>query len=211
MKTSKKQTRLAQNSIDYIVYSSPDSVRKLLYEYGYDPPQNPHHLVGATKELIQKKGASIITDLLDVHPDKKAILALQKEAPKKGCNACQNDGYNEEDNFCGSCGHSNYNGSGDEDSFLDQFSDTSDTHLEKYYQKIVKKSNTNPEDKKLADEVQMVWNELRQRRLLQVAPKPVPTQNTTATKSYVPIQRDEIILMALSFLGGVVLCSVFKK
>ncbi len=213
MRHSKKTKGFAQNSIDYIVYNNPISVRKLLYDCGYDPPKNSHHLVKATKELVQKKGKSIITQLLAVHPDKKAILALKTADKKKGsCNACSNDSYQDEDNFCGGCGHSNYMGSGDEDSFLDQFTDTPDAKLEKYYTRIVKKSNSSPEDQKLASEVQVVWNELRQRRLLQPETHQEKTKDTTPTvQKHDPFKREELLWIGMSFLGGFVLCSVLKK
>ena len=213
MKHSKKQKEFAQNSIDYIVYNNPVPVRKLLYDCGYESPKNVHHLVEATKELVKKNGKSIITQLLAVHPDKKAILALQTTDKKKGsCNACSNDSYQEEDNFCGSCGHSNYNGSGDEDSFLDQFTDLPDAKLEKYYTRIVKKSNSTPKDQKLASEVQVVWNELRQRRLLQVEDSPENAKDTTPIpQQHSPFKREELLLIGMSFLGGFVVCSVLKK
>lgn len=215
MRNSTIPKGFAQNSIAYIVYSNPAPVRSLLYDCGYEPPKNIHHLVEATKELVQKNGTAIISKLMEVHPDKKAILSLQKkEAPKKGnCNSCSEDNYLEEDNFCGSCGHSNYMGSGDEDSFLDQFSDTSDKELEKYYHRIVKKSNASPKDAKLAGEVQMVWNELRQRRLLQTdTPSKEDTPITIVEKPKSnSFNKEELLFIGLSFLGGFMLCSVLKK
>lgn len=191
--------RLAQNSIDYIVYSNPKSVRKLLYDCGYEAPRNEHTLVKATKELIQKKGSEIITELLQLHPDKKAILSLNAKKPQqKTCNSCDHHNYNSKDNFCGACGHSNYKGSGDEDSFLDQFSDASDKEVQKYYDRIRKRSNTNPEDQKLASEVQLVWNELRQRKLLQKeAVKEEKTPSTTFS-----FLKDELVLLGVVFIAG---------
>ncbi len=199
----KKRKGLAQNSIDYIVFSNPDPVRKIIYDCGYEAPKNLRTLVRATKELIQKEGKSVITELLKIHPDKKAILSLNLKEKKKPCNSCSNDNYNEEDNFCGSCGHSNYNGSGDEDSFLDQFSDASDKELKSYYDRIVKKSNANPEDQKLASEVQMVWNEVRQRKLSGKEKTPVKTEPTTTTprKSSI-LEKDELVLLGLVFIAG---------
>lgn len=199
MRTSKKNKKgLAQNSIDYIVYSNPAPVRKILYDCGYQAPRSLPLLVKATKELIQKEGTSVVQELLKVHPDKKAILSLSTKEKKKSCNSCNHDNYNSEDNFCGSCGHSNYSGSGDEDSFLDQFSDLSDTEVQKYYDRIRKKSNSNPEDQKLASEVQMVWNELRQRKLVQ---KETPKDETPAKKT-TPFVKDELVLLGVVFIFG---------
>lgn len=195
MNTRKINKRFAQNSIDYIVYHNPDSVGKFLYECGYEVPKNTHSLVKVIKELIQKEGKPIISELLKLHPDKKAILSVSKRQ-KKPCNACGNDNYFDEDNFCGACGHSNYNGSGDEDSFLDQFTDKTDTELQRYYDKIVKKSNADPEDQKLAQEVQLVWNEIRQRK----------TQEDGSEKSQTLWElisnNNEVLVMGLIFIAG---------
>ena len=194
-----KHKKLAQNSIDYIVYSNPSSVRKLLYDCGYEAPRNEHTLVRATKELIQKKGTAMITELLQIHPDKKAILSLAPEKQKKtSCNACNHDSYNSEDNFCGACGHSNYNGSGDEDSFLDQFSDASDKEVQRYYDRIRKRSNAKPEDQKLASEVQMVWNELRQRKLT----KKEAAKEEKAPQKAFSFMKDEWVLLGVVFIAG---------
>ena len=201
MRTSKKHTtkELAQNSIDYIVYSNPEPVRKLIYDYGYEVPRNLYTLVKATKELIKEKGTTVISQLLEAHPDRKAILSLDKKKKKKSnCNSCSNDNYNDEDNFCGACGHSNYNGSGDEDSFLDQFSELSDKEVKSYYDRIRKKSNANPTDQKLASEVQMVWNELRQRKLIEKDPKP---KEETPQKTSL-FGKDELLLMGVVFMAG---------
>lgn len=206
MKTQKKRNTLAQNSIDYIVYSNPVSVRQLLYDRGYEPPRNARELVQATKELIRKKGNSVITELLAIHPDKKAILSVSASTSKSNCNACNYDGYNQKDNFCGSCGHSNYIGLGDEDSFLDQFTDTSDRELQKYYERIVRKSNAAPKDKQLSGEVQTVWNELRQRKL--VLKEDPPEAPISEKKMF--LKKDEMILIAVVFTAGFLVGSGYK-
>ncbi len=202
MKTSKRHSTkgLAQNSIDYIVLSNPDPIRKIIFDCGYEVPEDLHTLVKATKELIQKNGKSVISEVLQHHPDKKAILALNTKEKKKPCNSCNNTNYNSEDNFCGVCGHSNYNGSGDEDSFLDQFSDTSDKEVKSYYDRIVKKSNANPEDQKLASEVQMVWNEMRQRKGIESDKDSKPTFLESQKASVVG--KDEIVLLSVVFIAG---------
>ncbi len=202
MKTSKRHRTkgLAQNSIDYIVLSNPDPIRKIIFDCGYEVPENLHTLVKATKELIQKNGKSVISEVLKHHPDKKAILALNKKEKKKPCNSCNNNNYNSDDNFCGECGHSNYNGSGDEDSFLDQFSDASDKEVKNYYDRIVKKSNANPEDQKLASEVQMVWNEIRQRKGIEKEKETTPTVSEPQKASV--FGKDEIVLLSVVFIAG---------
>ena len=203
MKTSKSS--LAQNSIDYIVYSNPSPMRKLLYDCGYEAPKNLELLVKATKELIQKKGKEIIKKVLEAHPDKNAILSLKAKA-KNSCHSCNNDSYNIEDNFCGSCGHSNYNGSGDEDSFLDQFGDVSDKELQRYYNRIVKLSNANQDDKKLASEVQMVWNELRQRKQ-DTKEESTPVSEKTKHSG---ITKNDVMLWSVIFIGGYLVGAAVK-
>ncbi|WP_027393155.1 hypothetical protein [Aquimarina latercula] len=202
MKISKRHRHkgLAQNSIDYIVLSNPEPIRKIIFECGYEVPKDLHTLVKATKELIQKNGTTVISEVLQHHPDKKAILALNKKEKKKPCNSCNNHNYNGENNFCGECGHSNYNGSGDEDSFLDQFSDASDKEVKSYYDRIVKKSNANPEDQKLASEVQMVWNELRQRKLTEKDKDATPVVSETQKASV--LGKDELVLLSVVFIAG---------
>ncbi|QKX04143.1 hypothetical protein HN014_04215 [Aquimarina sp. TRL1] len=191
---------LAQNSIDYIVLSNPGPIRKIIFDCGYEVPKDLRTLVQATKELIQKKGKTIISEILRHHPDKKAILSLEKKEKKKPCNSCNNDNYNNDDNFCGACGHSNYNGSGDEDSFLDQFSDASDKEVKNYYDRIVKRSNANPEDQKLASEVQMVWNEIRQRKLTEKDKEISPT--VLVPQKVSEFGKDELVLLSVVFIAG---------
>ncbi len=207
MNTSKHSSQ-AQNSIDYIVYSNPKPIRQLLYDFGYEAPKNDALLVKATKELIQKKGQSVIERLLKVHPDKDAILSLNTRS-KNSCHSCNNDSYNAEDNFCSSCGHSNYNGTGDEDSFLDQFNGYSDKELQRYYNRIVKISNSNPEDKKLASEVQIVWNELRQRKLVNKEKDTTASETKNVKESSL---KNEVMLWVTLFIGGFLVgTAVVKK
>lgn len=192
-----------QNSIDYMVLHNADAVRSLILNEGFEPPTDLVELVLTTKELIRKNGQPIIEKLLALHPDKKAILAISTPKPKASCNACSNDNYNTEDNYCGGCGHSNYVGSGDEDSFLEQFSDTPDKKLEQHYKTVVKKSNSNPDNKNLASEVQMIWNELRLRK----------ERKTKADKTEHPISgiaSDRYVLAGLVFIAGVLVGSSFK-
>ena len=195
-----------QNSIDYMVLHNADAVRNLIFEEGFEPPEDPTELVLTTKELIRKKGKKVIEKLLALHPDKKAILAVSSPKPKTSCNACNNDNYNAEDNYCGGCGHSNYIGSGGEDSFLEQFNDASDKKLAQYYKTAVKKSNTNPDNKNLATEVQMIWNELRLRK----EKKENHKENQSIASMSIIGGRDKYVLMSLVFIAGVLVGSSFK-
>jgi uncharacterized protein YecT (DUF1311 family) len=198
MKKQSQTNKLGQNRIDYIVYHNSDDVSKLLEQYGFEAPENPKHLAEAIKELSRKKGRKVIKELIDLHPDKDVILKLNQPKEDGFCGACSNDSYNTESNYCASCGHSNYAGSGNEDSFLSQFESYKDKELERYYQTIVKKSNANPQDKNLAQEVQMVWNEIRTRKLaLKKEDEPKPR----VSKSF-SITKDEMILFGVVFIAG---------
>lgn len=188
--------RLAQNKIDYIVFHRPKEVADLLYDNGFEPPKDPEELSEAIKELSRKKGKKFLEALVQLHPDKKVILGLNN--PKqKACDGCKKHTYNEEGNYCSSCGHSNYIGSGDEDSFLGQFDSFKDKELDQYYKGIVQKSNKNPDDKNLAQEVQMIWNEIRLRKTKNKEEQP----QLTASKSY-QITKDELLLMGVVFIAG---------
>ncbi len=196
MKKSHKNSLVtAPNSIDYIVLSNPQPIRKMLYAQGYEVPNSIKGLVSAIKALIKQKGQPIVTALLAHHPDKKALLSLQHSGTTQ-CNACNHDGYNTEANLCRQCGHSNYNGSGDEDAFLDQFTDASNQQVKAYYDRIVKKSNANPEDQALANEVQLVWNELRQRKLLNKQ-----EETPDAFTKYSSL-KDELLMLTVVFIAG---------
>ncbi len=198
MKKQSHSNTLGQNKIDYIVYHNADAVSNLLEQYGFEVPENPKHLAEAIKELARKKGRKVIKELLLLHPDKDIILKLNLPKEDGFCGACSNDSYNNENNYCTSCGHSNYAGSGTEDSFLSQFESYKDKELERYYQTIVKKSNANPQDKNLAQEVQMVWNEIRTRKLtLKKEDEPKPE----ASKSF-SITKDEMLLFGVVFIAG---------
>ena len=198
MKKQSHSNTLGQNRIDYIVYHNADAVSKLLEQYGFEAPGNAKHLVEAIKELTRKKGRKVIKELLQLHPDKEVILKLNLPKEDGFCGACSNDSYNNENNYCTSCGHSNYSGSGNEDSFLSQFESYKDKELERYYQTIVKKSNANPQDKNLAQEVQMVWNEIRTRKLTL---KKEDESKPEVSKSF-SITKDEMILFGVVFIAG---------
>lgn len=198
MKKQSHTNKLGQNRIDYIVYHNSGEVSNLLEQYGFEAPENPKHLAEAIKELSRKKGRKVIKELVNLHPDKDVILKLNQPKEDSFCGACSNDSYNTESNFCASCGHSNYAGSGNEDSFLSQFESYKDKELERYYQTIIKKSNSSPEDKNLAQEVQMVWNEIRTRKL---ALKKEDEQKPSVSKSF-SITKDEMILFGVVFIAG---------
>lgn len=205
MKRNNNHKNLAQNRIDYIVFHNTDAANNLLFDYGFEKIESQQHLSKAVKELVKNKGRKVIKDLLAIHPDKAAILQVNTVADAK-CPACSNNAFAKAENYCKSCGHSNYAGSGDEDSFLSQFSSYDDKGLENYYKGIVKRSNDAPEDKNLAQEVQMVWNELRKRK----ESKPEPKTATQEDQKGIHISKDEMLLFGVVFIAGVLVGASIK-
>ena len=205
MKRNNNPKNLAQNRIDYIVFHNTDAANNLLFDYGFEKIESQQHLSQAVKELVKNKGRKVIKDLLAIHPDKAAILQVNSVEDAK-CPACNNNAFAKAENYCKSCGHSNYSGSGDEDSFLNQFSSYDDKGLENYYKGIVKRSNDAPEDKNLAQEVQMVWNELRKRK----ESKPEPKTATQEDQKGIHISKDEMLLFGVVFIAGVLVGASIK-
>ena len=105
MKRSKR-SRFAQERIPYIVYGNPSGVRKLIHSYGFEVPENIHDLVDAARELISLERRDAVLDLIQLHPDKGAILKATEQ--DSFCGACSSYSYNSEDNYCTGCGHMNY-------------------------------------------------------------------------------------------------------
>lgn len=192
-----KAHHLAQNKIDYIVFHNKKAVAELLYNQGFEPPEDAVSLAGAIKELSRKKGKKFIEELLQLHPDKKAILSLNPKFNASDCRACSSKSYITAKNYCSSCGHSNYIGSGDEDSFLGQFESYKDKELAQYYKKAVRKSNEDPKDKTLSQEVQMIWNEIRVRK------ENKAKESVTLYKKVQLISRDDLLLFGIVFISGV--------
>ncbi|WP_010182450.1 hypothetical protein [Aquimarina agarilytica] len=187
----------AQNKIDYIVFHKPKEAGKLLYNYGFEVPKDKVSLVKSIKALIRKEGRKVTEQLLSLHPDTKAILSL-KETNTSHCRACNQKTLNASGTSCKSCGHSGYKGAGDEDHFLGQFDTYSDKELETYYRKVTQNSEDDPENKTLAQEVQLIWNELRLRK--QENKTQEKNMNTKESKG---ISKDDLILFGMVFIAGI--------
>lgn len=203
MKGKKNRSKFAQNRIDYIVYGNQKGAAKLVYDYGYEPPENPHDLVKATKILIKRNGRKAVKELIKLHPDRKAILKVQRGKEDNYCGACSSYSYHPEDNYCGVCGHSHYDGNGDKKGFLDQLVDMGVGELEEYYESIVRKSNENPDDNALAEEVEMVWNELRLRK----AEDKTEKKEVETKESSLRDAKEGLIILGLVFVAGVLVGS----
>ena len=192
-----KALPLAQNKIDYIVYHNPDKVTELLYNQGFEAPKNPKDLAEAIRELSRKRGRKFLKELVKLHPDKALLISLDKESNKSTCKACNSEQYDTKANYCKGCGHSNYIGLGDEDNFIGQFDSYDTKDLEKYYKGIVQKSNADPSNKNLAQEVQMIWNQIRQRK---GKGKNQEEGNQPSRRNL--IYREDLILIGVVFLAG---------
>lgn len=195
-------SKLAQNRIDYIVYHNIDRVSKLLDGYGFVVPKNPTHLAQAIRELVSKRGRKVIKELIALHPDKETILSLHSVPAKNICESCQNDSYNDTQNSCDSCGYSKYSDSQDHYNFISQFENYKLPELQSYYNQILKQSNNNPNEKKLAQEVQLVWNELRMRKALA---KKQPESTPTSGKLRFAPTREDLIIVGIVFFTGIII------
>lgn len=213
MKKSLTRSRYAQNRIAYIVYGNPDGARKLLFDQGYHPPKNIHDLVHAAKELVKTKGKTIVPLLLNVHPEKELILKLNQpqnnQREDSFCGSCGSSSFNPESNFCGACGNSNFGGDSNLDvgDYIDQMVDMTTSQLEKHYQEVLAASNKKPEDLSLMEEVQLVWNELRQRKLNAEIPK----KEVTKDKDRFAVSKDGVVILGLTLAAGVLIGSSIKN
>lgn len=153
---------LKPDRLEYIVFHHPDKVKNLIEDFGHKPPSDLLALVEAVRFLIREYKQEAVVALLKLHPDRKALQAIDSEDEDQFCSACSENSYNAETHYCGSCGHSNYTGNRLE--FLEQLRNMGEKKLQEYYENLVKKSNLHPEDKKLAEEVQLVWNHLRNKK-----------------------------------------------
>ncbi|PHN01121.1 hypothetical protein [Flavilitoribacter nigricans] len=176
-----------QNRIDYIVYNNPQAVSQLLHEAGYEPPKKLSELCQATKLLIKKQGRAFIEKLVRLHPDRKAIL--QVEDQKKDCG-------------CMACGHQSFELTGDKGTFLDHLMNMGSIDLERYYKNLNEKVKEQPGDKQLEEEVQMVWNELRQRKKQGAA---LAAEEAEEKPGLFHFANDILVALGLAILAGVLI------
>ena len=205
MKQRIKRSRLAQNRIDYIVYSNPKGVSNLIEKYDYEAPEHVRDLVKFTKRLVRRKGRKFTKELLKLHPDRKAILQVEKIKEDSYCSACSNYSYDAEANYCGACGHSAYTGSKDQPDFLRQLVGMGIKELEELYENVVQKSNRSPQNQPLAEEVRLVWNELRLRKKEGISPsiKQPEEKVSEITRDGIHVQPNEaLLILGLTLLAG---------
>lgn len=138
-----QRTKYAQNRISYIVYSNPVAVEGLVNQYGYEAPKNVHELVKVTKHLVKEQGMRFITDLIELHPERHAILESAEHS-----------------NFCGACGNSNY--SGPEPPM--PLHEMSLPQLEDYYEELKAEAREFPSDAELSKQIELVWSLIHTRK-----------------------------------------------
>lgn len=204
------RSRFAQNRIEYIVYGNPEKAKQLVENYGFESPRDVHGLVGAVKELVRRKGRKVIKDLIKIHPDKRAIIKMSRQREDNYCGACNSHSYNPEDNFCGSCGHSNYTGDTDVGDFINKLVKMNTSELEKYYQDTMSKSNADPDNMDLADEVQIVWNELRQRKTDKKEEEKEKKEEKSPLIPPAFVSQQGMVVLGLTLLAGVLVGASIK-
>lgn len=205
-RNNKRQSRFTPNKIDYIVFGNPKEAKQLVHNYGYEPPRDVEGLSETVKLLVKKRGKKVVKDLLGIHPDKNIILRLNQSKEDSFCGACGSSSYIPEDNYCGLCGHSNYTGKVDIGDFLDQLVEMNTSELENYYQEVLSKSNKSPKDIKLADEVQIVWNELRQRMNA-----PEKEEKKEEGSFYKHVIKSELAIAGVILVAGILIGTAFKS
>ena len=199
-----KQLSYAQNKVDYIVYHNPSQVQELIENFGYEAPEDAHDLVETTKLLIQKKGKTIITALLALHPDAKAILKMNASKEDNFCGSCSSFTYLPEDNYCGGCGHVNYTG---QDSLLERLQEMDTQSIQKYYKEVVSKANKNPKNTQLAEKVQTIWEVIKERV---ASPKENKDDTVAPENSFLKhMVRTDIAVAGVIFITGFLIgCTV---
>ncbi|MCB0375258.1 MAG: hypothetical protein KDD04_05005 [Sinomicrobium sp.] len=202
-----KRSRFAQNRIDYIVYGNPGGVAKLIHDYGYEPPRHPQDLARAVRLLVREKGRKAVRRLISIHPDKEAILKVERGKEDSYCGMCHSRSYNPQDKYCGLCGHSHYDGEHDKKDFSRSLTDMGTDALKAYYESVLEKSNKDPRDTALSEEVELVWNALRQRK--QQESKEEDRQEKAKMKA-LKGAKEGLIIATLIFVAGILVGSTLK-
>ena len=153
------------NRINYIVQENPKGVADALLAAGIKPSSNREVLTKQTKAWIQKEGKAAVIKLLQVHPEKKAILsANQSGFDNYGSCGCKSS-------FDGSaCGcKSSFDGStcpcNSKSSYskedLKELEAMNEKELRQHYKDLKNLLKQFPDDEELRKEVEMVWQFIR--------------------------------------------------
>jgi len=150
---------LGQNRIDYIVYHNPKAAHQLLYDQGFNPPDNPYDLAAALRELVRRQGQKIIEALLHIHPDKKAIATLLNG--KQYCQKCKKEMRKDASGVCIDCKPKTLVL---EDNYISTYAQMDTKNLQQHFDTVLKKSNAHPTDERLAREVHQAFQVLQSRK-----------------------------------------------
>ncbi len=165
-------TELGQNRIDYIVYHNILEAQKLLYDQGFESPEDPDDLVEAIKELVRKEGRVIIEALLKIHPDKKAILAINGTV--KVCENCKEKLGQSKNKGCASCTKATA-------PLEDNFTDPNALEDKEHHDYLVNKYTSNP-SKDNEKEVETHWDSIRTKPKEEVIKKEETSQSLLTKK-----------------------------
>ena len=214
-KEKKQKQPKAQNRIDYIVYGNPRGARKLMDRHGYIPPNNLQDVSRAVKLLVKQKGKPFIKELLQIHPEKEAILNAAGKSTTEdsycGCSASSFTG------GCGCKGSSSYNTKSskaemeiDVGLLLSQMSFMTTADLEKALSMAKEQQKKNPSNKELSSVIDAMEKHLEQRK----GKKNDPTDKQASEKDKEdskkdPFYTDKNFLMGLG--AGLVLTMLLVK
>ena len=196
------------NKIEYITLHNPEGVAKLVYDKGYEVPDDPEELTEVVKALIRKEGKPVIRALLTLHTDRKAIIKAKHPGEDNYCGGCGSHAYRPENNYCGGCGHVHYDGEHPHD-LLDRLKEMGIGELENYYERIMRHSNERPNDATLASEVQLVWDHLRQRKKEeQHTPADTPPDEKPSSSGFGGT--GTLVVLGLTFIAGIVVGTAIR-
>lgn len=209
METKTRQKRLVPNKIDYIVLHRPKEAAQLLEEFGYKSPKSPSNIAAAVKELIRIEGREAVNALLTIHPDRHVIMNTAKE--DNYCYNCGSPVKEEEDHFCSVCNHDNFMSTDDKNDLLDKVKGMAKGELERSLDSLMKKANRDPEDLKVAEETQMVWNELRSRPT-DLGSSLTPSREEPRNCNVLTIKpMDGLLYLGTALLMGILIGTQFRR
>lgn len=204
------------NRINYIVSENPSGVADLLHDAGFNVPNNVPDLILATKEWIGLEGREAIIKLLQVHPEREAILSANgnSEYDNYGGCGCQSS-FSDGGKGCGCGCQSSYVPDPDTADLLDFLRESSQDQILDHYAILKKMVQKNPEDTELSRHLEITWDHIRP------SSKPDGTSTNSTEESITrtgktnrkdilfPVTKKDVILGTF-LVGAAVLISQFK-
>lgn len=153
------------NRINYIVQENPNGVAETLLAEGINPSTELEVLTKQTKQWVQKAGKSAIIKLLQVHPEKAAILSANASEVKScDCKSSfDGSGCGCKSSFDGSACACSQKSSYSEDQ-LTELKEMNDKELQLHYQELKRLLKQFPDDEELQNEVETVWQFIRAKK-----------------------------------------------